>query len=423
MPPTLELDLKSVLTDKNEFVLCLSYFSSGGSTLKIKLEGVADSVLIGIEYYKCINTCEVYLYFDDQSFLIAHEVSNRWIFLCIAFDLLNQEISIAIASKAVFNLKLENVQLKVPNDIKKIKIWWENVFIGYKFPEKIALLNIHSMDRTVDKYTCGDPGDLYSWKLEGWKSVGSGQNLTIPISSESSHQTCRAEFQVYSLPKRNFYDALTLCQKINGYLYYEDEVFQELINLEGKRTVTNELWNLPYTDEMEEGVFRNVYSNLTFRNVSEYYAPGQPNGGKSDNCLSWFSKGLWDVGCNSIYRTLCMIPKDKPHLVLRGLCPESQFEKFYTAGNDDGKFIWKGHRFGSIQYTDRWIFHNIINNVWAESEATYESLLIGTNAWTIHNDKRCLDKLNVANLSLRSDNILKRIFIIYIIRDENNENF
>ena len=333
-----------------------------------------------------------------QAFDLTEEMStNRWIFLCISIDPLNQTVTFAIFNNIVFFHKLNNSEQKDLENVQKIKIWWENILNRFTFPEKFALLNIHSNDKELTKYLCGEPGDLYAWHVEGWE-----QNLTLPTTSESTHQICQAQFQVYILPELSHSDALKTCKQINGNQFYANKAFQELIKLEVTRNKELVDFWVPYTDFKEEGVWRSIYNDSDVLNISKYFAKGQPNGGNTSNILIGSIRGLWDVSVTSnSYSSLCKIDKSKPYLVLRGLCLESQVERYYTAGNDFGKFVWKGFSFASIQYKDHWLLHNLqYSNVWAETNAKYDSIAIGTNTWTIHNDN-CGDKLYNANLSLR----------------------
>ena len=413
----LKLDLQNVLDNKSGFAMCLSYFSSGESSINILLRNNnSEEIKIGIWFDNCLQNglCKVYLFVDTYSHYLTQEISNGWIFTCFTFDILNQEISFGIANKVLFSQKLDTSQTKVPYDVKDASIWWLNGLLDFTFPEKLTLFNIYNNDKTVDKYTCGEPGDIYAWKVdgwnvEGWKSIDDGQNLTILTSQESTNQACQSKFQVYSLPELNLYNAMKTCENINGNLYFDfDTKFNELVYLEGnKKSKAISVW-IPYTDEIEEGVFVDVYSDKIFENIEETFLLGQPNGARSENCLIEF-KGMRDFNCVKDCFSLCQIPKTNSQLTLRGLCLASQVETFYTAGNDNGKFIWKGYRLASIQYTDHWFLHNILHNVWAESKAPYDSLLLGTNTWTIHNDKRCSNEVYSANLSLRSYTISNMI--------------
>ena len=130
--------------------------------------------------------------------------------------------------------------------------------------------------------------------------------------------------------------------------------FEDLIALDRKQNQDQKVPTVPYTDEIEEGAFLNVYSNIMFNNINKFFVPWQPNGGSSDNCLA-YSKGFYDVPCSFSQRGLCKIPKSKPYLILRGLCSQSQVERLYTAGSSNGYFIWYGNKHSKIMYTGHWL--------------------------------------------------------------------
>ena len=401
----LELDLNNALIEKINFVLCLSYFSSGENTINIKFGSMVDKMTLGIRHEGCTKLCKVYIFIEGQLFLMKEEIlSNRWIFLCVTFDIFNQDISLAIDNIVVFQHKLVLSQIKAPSNIQKVSIWWEDEIYNFKFPEKLTLINIHSNSKTVDKFNCGEPGDLYAWNLEGWKLGGGKPNDSLLTSQESTYQICQTTLPVYVLPKLNFKNALQMCKNMNGNMYYAQTAFEELAQLEGKWKPSTEMgFFLPYTDENEEGVLKHVYSNSSFTSGTEYFK-GQPNGGNYENCLNYklISTGLWDCNCVISQSSLCQIPKSSSYLTLRGLCPETEVERVYSSGNKNGAFIWIGHRHAHIQYTSRWFLNSKFSrNVWAESEASYSSLLIGTQAWEIHNDTQCHGEVYTTNLSLR----------------------
>ena len=406
--PVLELNTKNALVDQKGFVICLTYFNRGANVINIQLDSYAGSLTVGIGFYKCSNTCLVYLYLDNNSFLVSKgERSNYWIFICIRFDILTKELALGIDNKMVFQRKLEDQQSEFLDKVQNVNIWWENKHLGLKRPEKFTLFNIHSITQPVHNYTCGAPGDIFSWEVKNWVNRGADdmkQNLKVTTSKESTHKTCQTSHQVFALPNLKFHDALTFCENINGRVYYEDTVYEELIILENNRDKNKIFFWLPYADEKEEGIFNNVYSGLESGNITSKFFPNQPNGGRAENCLTWRlnSGGIWDTSCFDSYVSLCQVPKNASYLVLRGLCPQSQTERLYTSGNRNGKFIWNGQSLAMIEYTnDLWMLNNYLTNVWATSYVSYDSLLIGTNPWIIHNDKKCSNQDYTANLSLR----------------------
>ena len=143
--------------------------------------------------------------------------------------------------------------------------------------------------------------------MKDWQDVAGG-NANAPLTAlESTHRVCQVsnkpKLKVFMLPKLNFAQSQSLCGKIKGSLFYEDKIFVELMLMEQQRSGKGLFIWIPYTDVAEEGTWRNVYTNLTFVDMEKYLEPGQPNGGTTDNCMSWDSEGgLWDDTCsNKVY--------------------------------------------------------------------------------------------------------------------------
>ena len=399
----MQLNLSAGLINKSGFVLCLNYFNSGENMLNIKIGSPSGSLKIKIGFFSHVLISRVFIFISDSSFYISEERSNSWIFLCMSFDLINQKISIGLENQNVFTTNLDMQQTMAINNLKNVEIWWENHLTDFKFQEKVSLLNIHSINRKrIEDFVCGEAGDLYSWDVNGWINGRGEQNITI--SQESTYTMCGDNFNIFVLPKLNFHDTLNMCKNMNGSIFYEDIKFEELVVLEGKRNKkSNNFW-IPYTDKKEEGIFISIYTNSTFKNLTKYMSPNQPNGGSEENCLKWdlVTKGICDSTCSYSNVGLCKISNSAPYLVLRGLCLDSQVEKFYTPGNNYGTFIWNGDRYAKIQYYNgSWLMHNVLDNARAESDAPYQSLLIGTHSWKIQNDKKCSSHSYGANLSLR----------------------
>ena len=86
-----------------------------------------------------------------------------------------------------------------------------------------------------------------------------------------------------------------MCDGINEQLFYKEVEFEDLIALDRKQNQDQKVPTgptVPNTDEIEEGAFLNVYSNIMFNNINKFFVLWQPNGGSSDNCLA-YSKGFY----------------------------------------------------------------------------------------------------------------------------------
>ena len=84
------------------------------------------------------------------------------------------------------------------------------------------------------------------------------------------------------------------------------------------------IWNA-WSDASEEGVFSDVYTSEKMpEDLGDYFAPGEPNGGISENCLisRFEAEGgqafrMSDVSCTDKFPAYCFLPK-VPQLKMRG---------------------------------------------------------------------------------------------------------
>jgi Neurotransmitter-gated ion-channel ligand binding domain/Low-density lipoprotein receptor domain class A len=78
--------------------------------------------------------------------------------------------------------------------------------------------------------------------------------------------------------------------------------------------------------------------------------------------------------------------------ILRGLCSETKLSTLYYPHNQLGQFIWVGIDGTVISYDAKnssWVAKVQGKNTWATTEASKDSLLLGTHEWTVHNDPDC----------------------------------
>jgi hypothetical protein len=130
------------------------------------------------------------------------------------------------------------------------------------------------------------------------------------------------------------------------------------------------------------------------------WLPGKYN---SQPCVVHTREGYMDKMCNEEYPFMCH-QNSKNYLHLRGLCQKSLLENSYMPSVHNNYFSWIG-AFGTvIKYSNSrklWEARVQGSEVWATSEASYESLLLGFHEWTIHGDRQCLRQSSYkANLSL-----------------------
>ena len=184
--------------------------------------------------------------------------------------------------------------------LQGINVYWSRFNLLKKiFPEKFTLFGIYSNVKP-DDLNCGDIGDLYAWNIKGWKFYEETyiNKSIIPVSRESSYRICDSQFKLITLPAQYFHPSLELCSRVGGEMFYEENIFQELVDLEGSRFGSPTSFWIPYSDQKDENVWRNVYSDERLTSTGDrFWARGQPNGGKTQNYLEWSpdKEGVWDI--------------------------------------------------------------------------------------------------------------------------------
>ena len=207
--------------------------------------------------------------------------SNRWLFACLSFDLVKQELAFSLDNRNLTLSKLGNSTVADFENASQLKIWWDNTYLEFQYPEKLSLVNIFSRDNLdAGDIECSEQGDIYAWKASDWASE---EDLTIDF--DSTQKICTKQATFLALPYTNFGTAFSACSRFKGQIFYEEDMFKELASL-GKKVSSNTVFWLPFTDLVEEGNFLHLYTNETFDSIDEYYFDGEPDGGDSENCLN-----------------------------------------------------------------------------------------------------------------------------------------
>ena len=154
---------------------------------------------------------------------------------------------------------------------------------------------------------------------------------------------------------------------------------------------TYDIWG-SYSDEQTEGVWKDFYSNYSFTSV-EMFVKGEPNGGRNENCLLlWiYHNGWYEISCNDgIDLNYCACAFDAvPILRLRGLCPESYIDKFYTLyqGTHLGFYGLKQTKIEYDKNKDYWKANVVALSTKGIIRAkSGQSMLLGRHIWNISDD-------------------------------------
>ena len=120
------------------------------------------------------------------------------------------------------------------------------------------------------------------------------------------------------------------------------------------------------------------------------WSTSQPSLKAGENCvyINLGEKRLVDSFCTSAISFMCIFNKI-PLLKIQGLCPLSKLDNVFTL-YIEAKYRMSGYLSNNIEYNELeniWELTTLEKQVIATSNATQESLLLGTHFWTIYNDK------------------------------------
>ena len=202
-----------------------------------------------------------------------------------------------------------------------------------------------------------------------WDQVGGNDNFEIGEVDLQEICTTVTEEPV-SLPLIwNFETALETCKKlgngkITGFVHPENISGVDFMTIYGNKYKGCEYFWTPYSDEREEGHYREVY---TGEEISSFdWEPGQPNGESIENMLALVPRinKIRDVDKETDICVSCTVPHKVVYM--RGICKHSflgntgftkinyldlsfkKETKYYTT-MVDGKFIYAGYFFVIIK--------------------------------------------------------------------------
>ena len=175
------------------------------------------------------------------------------------------------------------------------------------------------------------------------------------------------------------------------------DLMKELERYEGQN-----YW-IPVTDSRSEGQWVDFYTSypVDIKGV----AAGELSGGRAKNC-GGYSKGWggwmdWECKTARSYEMLCPCESSgQMFLTMRGLCPDSNIDKYFVPQNKDfvGQTMFHGLLKTIIEYhgTDR-LWHlkvvGVSPKTVATSDASKHSFLLGRSEWTVTGDNVCLTPL------------------------------
>ena len=332
--------------------------------------------------------------------------AHQWVRSCLSFDSELGRFQWVVDGILVENDTIAGFENKPTNLTGMIVLgaWQDGASKKWKSwtSNQVTNLNIFSTALTVEKMQqntkmgeCSEKGDYLSWGEMQW-------NLKEPARIEITDEkdVCTKH------PSINFYPAdfptMESCRHFCGYfgsrsppLVNQQQWTGLQKDLEGLRR-PKKIW-LAIDDRDAEGAWVDYYNGESV-NFSLPWAPGEPDGGTSENCAVLLSSvgKIKDYPCDKPFAHACLCQRNPlPQLRLRGLCSNSHIKDtlFQPVNNmsDFEKLTLLGLR-TSVNFDhveESWVLTDKESNVTGRTYAPYKSLTLGRHNWTIGGDKGC----------------------------------
>ena len=205
----------------------------------------------------------------------------------------------------------------------------------------------------------------------------------------------------------HYFSAVEACQVLGRGFIHSFDTPEDLSNFDFEHIFGETFEDLdfiwtPYTDFLEEGVYRDESTGLVVRDFN--WAEKEPSGGTALNnvalTVSSLSFASVDVrGYDGDDITLACVIPEEALLTFRGGCEKSYLtERSFYAVNVDGILTYVSFR-STIVYYDyahkRWAAKNTIYpHFSAYSESIGKSLTLGKHNWHVSNDSDVRENVN-----------------------------
>jgi hypothetical protein len=283
-----------------------------------------------------------------------------------------------------------------------------NVFNG------VEIGNSSSLAGSAHTSSCGLPGTALTWAPSSWSFPGnwplSTANKNNFIKKVAVSDVCRSNGNTSRgvLVIMPFYLTVTaaygVCSRLgnSGQIPIYDNLmdwqaaWNFAVTAIAASTTVKLLWQ-PFHRHATMDIFVSWY-NTSHQLNSSMWIDGQPNS-LDQKCVLCDKQGCWDRYCNEEQLFSCQFPVNTPPLLrLRGLCPQTSLDTMYYPTNRLGDLALvgmgtnKGVAATYIRFeheAQHWEARMSGSKTWAVSDASYESLLLGTQKWTIFYDRKC----------------------------------
>ena len=335
-----------------------------------------------------------------------------WSHICMTVDLANGDIEIMMngVKTASITIKDKIFRENRPETLHNRMLFGDWTYPSWGIPREnwevvqseSPISNVHVYSRLLTdeemlNFTgdgaCDQHGNFLAWEDMEWELHG---NASIEKLDRS---LCSNPLWFLFLEELTWPTCMDLCPKINKGRAPGISNMMEVKALMKWSIATdinsNRIW-ASYSDQEEEGIWKDFYTS-SVHNFSGIFMKNQPNGERSQNCLSISSNGGNDEQCDdktALRRCICEF-KESPILKLRGLCPESNFDTHYT--------LYQGKQLSFKGLKQTTLDYDTYDDIWKAKVVGFDtkgisehekgnSILLGKHLWQISNDSKSCNR-------------------------------
>ena len=311
--------------------------------------------------------------------------------------------------------KLEDKAFPIPtgaqppfNLTERLLIFKSFMGFWYQSKNKVSNLNIFSKRMTLSEMVsmtagedCGKAdGDYLAWESAEWVLKGKASFSEVTLKD-----LCKKEsrIQIFTSPTGGLNECKNLCEKmqqgtmatvrtLNESQEMFDRMNEVLKDSNGEQTkagITSQAAWTPIRQDTE-GSWVDLYNKDPVNEIT--WAAGHP---KSDHCaiyvIPWNGLGSYHCTVNikmAFIYCPCFFPV-RPHLTLRGLCPDSHIDQAYLARNDPVTgylYFYGSHKTTASYDGKKWNMLTAFFNTSASTDARPDTFILGKHTWSISGD-------------------------------------